>query len=330
MSASHVDDLSSSLSIGISFLLSPFIIFCVFLLARYSGLTLYSIGMSYVVPMKKMIALLLSCFLFLFILGFAAAQHHQSTNSNHGTHVIENNIRIATTQHIQYDTHPFDEIYSSYRIDNDSEYTNNNRRKILDWQDIIPTLEDEDTSDDEIAIEDNRYEDEDINNWQDVSSGEGDSDTEEDNIYFEDNRYPTTSPPSSSPTTSKPITSQPTTSQPTGKPTIISYDPTSYKPLRINVDTRQLQSKLQSNPQRYSYLVNYISTIAATKVATFWSNHLSTIPVSTPIVVTRNECVDTIWPYMNDNEDRHVFVNADLVLYILLDEGPCLTDTPSE
>ena len=280
------------------------------------------------VSIKKMIALLLSCFLFLFVSATAAAaQHHQSTtHNNHWTH-IENNIRVATTQQIQYDTHPFDEIYSSYRIGNASEYKNNDRRKILDWQDIIPTLEDEEgTSDDEvIAIEDNRYE-EDINNWQDV----GGEENKEDNIYFEDNRYPTTSSPSSSPTTSKPITSQPITSQPTGKPTIISYDPTLYKPLRIKVDTRQLQSKLQSNPQRYSYLVNYISTIAATKVANFWSNHLSTIPVSSPIVVTKNECVETIWPYMNDNEDRHVFANADLVLYILLDEGPCLTDTPSE
>jgi len=280
--------------------------------------------------MKKMIALLLSCFPFLFASATAAAQHHQSKthNNHHWTHTIQNNIRIATTQHVLYDTHPFDEIYSSYRIDNDSEYKNNSRRKILDWQDVIPTLEDEDTLDDQIAIEDNRYE-EDINNWQDVSSGKEDN-IEEDNIYFEDNRYPTTSPPSSSPTTSKPITSQPVTSQPSQKPTIISYDPTLYKSLRIKVDTRQLQSKLQSNPQRYSYLVNYISTIAATKVSTFWSQHLSTIPVSNPIVVTKNECVDTIWPYMNDNEDRHVISNADLVLYILLDEGPCLTDTPSE
>ena len=142
-------------------------------------------------------------------------------------------------------------------------------------------------------------------------------------VYFEDNRYPVASPtmhPTSGTPTLRPTTGTPTTLA----PTVISYNPTLYKPLRIHMDSRNLLPKLQSNPNRYSYLVNYIINTAAPKAAQFWSNHLSTIPVESPIVITSEDCPLAFLD--DDTDDYHRFDNTDLVLYLLVDEGPCLRE----
>lgn len=151
------------------------------------------------------------------------------------------------------------------------------------------------------------------------------ADGESDGIFFEDNRYPVTSTPT---TTSLPETTShiPTLNPTTHSPTIISYDPTLYEPLRIEMDSRQLQQMVQSNTQKYESIVSYITDTAAPKAAKFWSDHLSTIPVSGSITVYKDDC-PVSWTD-NDSSEYHTFNNIDLVLYLIIDDGPCLEDDP--
>ncbi len=145
-------------------------------------------------------------------------------------------------------------------------------------------------------------------------------------VFFEDNRYPvstmTPTAAASTETTSRSPSLRPTTQF----PTVISYDASLYEPLRIEIDSRQLQQLVQSNAQKYEYLVTYITETAAPTAATFWSNHLSTIPVSGSITVYQDDC-PVSWTD-NDTSEYHTFSNADLVLYLILDEGPCLEADP--
>jgi hypothetical protein len=155
-----------------------------------------------------------------------------------------------------------------------------------------------------------------------TTTGAGDSNNE---VYFEDNRYPvaSTMTPSSSPeTTSDAPTIIPTTQF----PTMISYDASLYEPLRIEMDSRQLQEMVQSDTSKYEYLVTYITETAAPKAAEFWSNHLSTIPVAGSITVYKEDC-PVSWTD-NDASAYHTFNNADLVLYLIIDDGPCLGEDP--
>jgi len=167
-------------------------------------------------------------------------------------------------------------------------------------------------------------------------------------VHFEDDRHPQeasstsapatlsdpptvmrrpTSSDASSATTLHPTTtttSSPTPGPTTHPPTVIGYDPSLYEPLRIEMDSRNLQVRARSDPQRYSQLVDYIVSVAAPRAAEFWSDHLSTIPVEGSIVVTERDC-PVVW---SDDDDSayHSFEDADLVLYLLVDEGPCLKD----
>ena len=190
--------------------------------------------------------------------------------------------RTAKAKHVQYDSHPFNEVYAT-------QTPQNKRQTQFSWQDVLPggdVLEEED-----------------------------------DNIFFQDNRYPISSP-TESPTTINP-TSNPTQPQPTSPPTIINYNPAIYKPIRITFDDRQLQLKVSEDPYKYTFLVDYITQVAAPKAATFWSNHLSTIPVSGTIIVASTDC-PVIWSDMNDSSEYHTFNDSDLVLYLIMDEGPCI------
>ncbi len=141
-------------------------------------------------------------------------------------------------------------------------------------------------------------------------------------VHFEDNRYPVATV---TPTTS-PESLAPTASPSTHFPTIIHYDASLYEPLRIEMDSRQLQEMVRSNPQKYELLVTYITETAAPEAAAFWSKHLSTTPVSGSITVDKKDC-PVSWT-VNDASEYHTFNNADLVIYLIIDDGPCLGDNP--
>lgn len=133
-------------------------------------------------------------------------------------------------------------------------------------------------------------------------------------IFDASQRYPTTDSPT------PPPTQQPTTPY----PTIISYDPSIYAPLRINVDTSRLQQVVDADSSKYD-IINYLETEAAAKAAEFWSQHLSTIPVQDAIVVTSDDCP---LAFQDSSEYSQSFDDTDLVFYLFADEGPCLGETP--
>jgi len=256
--------------------------------------------------------------------------------------------------------HPF-ESYSSHRLITSSSSSSSSEHQPdikfyqLGWQ------------------ESDSEEEEDDDEGNGESGGEVDREV---SVYFEDNRYPeldpvvtVTIPSTPSPTTSGISTPTPqptttsggvTTATTTSRPTtstdatinniIINYDdPSLYQPLRIQMDTRQLQKKSTLRPQRYANLVEYIINVAAPKAAEFWSDHLSVIPVEGSLVITEEEC-PAIFDYGGDDDDDinhngddndnsngdddnsssessyHTFDNTDLVLYLLIDEGPCRQD----
>lgn len=154
--------------------------------------------------------------------------------------------------------------------------------------------------------------------WQGWGSDDdGNDDTDNDNnIFFQDNRVPL---PTTQPTTDAP------SPQPTVPPTIISYNPALYKPLRITMDSRNLDIFKESRPKKYKDLVDYLTITAAPKAAQFWSNHLSTIPVQGSISITEDDCPVVWWSDNNDSE-THEFTNTDIIIYLLMDEGPCEDD----
>jgi hypothetical protein len=84
-----------------------------------------------------------------------------------------------------------------------------------------------------------------------------------------------------------------------------------------NIDTRRLQS---SEPTFQSYL-----TTAAEQASSFWSQHLSTVPVSSFIEITQESC-----PLAFDypEEQPHSFNESDVIIYLFADEGPCLGESP--
>ncbi|KAL7480684.1 hypothetical protein ACHAW6_006352 [Cyclotella cf. meneghiniana] len=98
-----------------------------------------------------------------------------------------------------------------------------------------------------------------------------------------------------------------------------------YEPLRIHVDTRRLQSVVDGDPSKYD-IVNYLETEAATKAASFWSRHLSTIPVREEIIITPDQCPLAFQG--SENNDVHTFNQTDLVFYLFADEGPCDGESP--
>lgn len=153
--------------------------------------------------------------------------------------------------------------------------------------------------------------------WQ-TGSYDGGSISANIDVYFEGNRYPTTK----SPTTTTP---KPSAERTTPSPTIIKYDPLLYEPLRIHIDTRRLDSLVNSNPSRYAQLIDHLTNRAAPQAAEFWKRHLSTIPVEGEITITANECP---LAFQGGDISAHTFNNTDLVLYLFLDEGPCDGENP--
>jgi hypothetical protein len=177
-------------------------------------------------------------------------------------------------------------------------------------------------------------------------------------VYFVDDRYPTSSSSSSSsssytPTTTSTIpssispTGSPTsTSSPTSSPTAsiaptaLPYDPTYYEPIRIILDGSQLYQLVEYDPGRYAYLVEYVMEIAGWNAARFWSDHLSTIPVEEEIQISGDDCPLAFGTASEGGEEdggsnaadddavNRTYTNADLVIYLLMDDGPCLGENP--
>ena len=143
------------------------------------------------------------------------------------------------------------------------------------------------------------------------------------NVPFEDKRYPDVAPLLTSQLSSSSVPSLQTSPSPYP---INEYLPL-YEPLRIQLDSRRLQPLIESNPKKYASLINHLVTRAMPKAANFWSEHLSTVPVEGSIVVTEEECPLAFLG--NDNgAGTHTFYETDLVLYLFLDEGPCLEEDP--
>jgi leishmanolysin-like peptidase len=141
-------------------------------------------------------------------------------------------------------------------------------------------------------------------------------------VYFEDDRYSPTFAPTAV------LPQQMSTSS---SPTYAINNPNLYKPIRIIVDTSKLIPYIELDPTRYSYLVDYLNTTAGPAASQFWSTHLSTIPVTDTITITNEDC-PLLW---NNNENdettstmSYTFTNADLIIYILIDDGPCLSTNP--
>ena len=108
-------------------------------------------------------------------------------------------------------------------------------------------------------------------------------------------------------------------------PAVVEPDYSSYEPIRIKVDSRRLEPLVESDPDKYADLVDHLVTRAMPRATNFWSTHLSTVPVKGNITVYPEECSQ---PFNNDDAAYHTFDEADLVLYLILDEGPCLGKSP--
>ncbi len=106
---------------------------------------------------------------------------------------------------------------------------------------------------------------------------------------------------------------------------VLEVDYSSYKPLRIYVDSRRLELLVESDPDYYADIVDYMLSKALPKATRFWSDHLSTIPVEGNILIYSEECSQ---PFKNDDSIYHEFKDTDLVLYLILDEGPCVGNDP--
>lgn len=209
---------------------------------------------------------------------------------------VNNNRRTAKVRTLQYGNtsgqgHPY-EMYSSHRLTRIPPHQNEREER----SDEAPPSQ--------LGLR------QDWGSHYDNNDGDDASD-----VYFEGNRYPD---PTQQPPTSHP--SGVPTPHPTLSPTIISYNPSLYKPIRIEMDSRQLQS------HENDYLVYYITTVAAPKAAKFWTDHLSIIPVEGSIVVTNDDC-PVAWSDDDDSE-YHVFESSDLILYLLVDEAPCRREDP--
>eukprot|EP00956_Cyclotella_meneghiniana_P044649 scaffold328635_cov156-Cyclotella_meneghiniana.AAC.1 len=151
-------------------------------------------------------------------------------------------------------------------------------------------------------------------------------------IFDPSQRYPVKKP-SASPTIA------PSVSPSTVAPTFIAYDSSLYEPLRIKVDTRRLQSITTTTTTTYNnspiqqqqsqlFITHLIE--AANKAAEFWSRHLSTIPVASSIQITKDQC-PLAFDLHNDNDDDDgvfTYENGDLILYLFVDEGPCMGEDP--
>jgi hypothetical protein len=95
-------------------------------------------------------------------------------------------------------------------------------------------------------------------------------------------------------------------------------------PFIRHIDTRRLQTLAENNSTTFEFTSHLES--AASKASAFWSQHLSTVPVVTDIEITSEQC-----PLAFDSDgggDWHVFSEADLVIYLFADEGPCLGENP--
>jgi leishmanolysin-like peptidase len=137
-------------------------------------------------------------------------------------------------------------------------------------------------------------------------------------VYFEDDRYS----PTFAPTVLLP---QPMSTS--SSPSSAINNPNLYKPIRIIVDTSKLIPYIELDPTRYSYLVDYLNTTAGPAAALFWSTHLSTIPVTDTITITKDDC-PLLWNNNDDTSTIYTFTNADLIIYLLIDDGPCLSKNP--
>ena len=136
-------------------------------------------------------------------------------------------------------------------------------------------------------------------------------------VYFEDNRYSPTLAPTALP---RPMS--------TSSPTTAIDNPALYEPIRMIVDASKLTPYIELDPTRYSYLVDYLNSTAGPAAAQFWSAHLSTIPVTDSITITKDDC-PLLWNNNDDDETTiYTFTNADLIIYLLIDDGPCLSANP--
>ena len=85
------------------------------------------------------------------------------------------------------------------------------------------------------------------------------------------------------------------------------------------------------DPGSYSRLVDYVSNVAGPAAAKFWGDHLSTIPVEGEegVSVTSDDCPLAFSSSSGgDGANNRTHADADLVVYLLMDDGPCLGDDP--
>ena len=94
------------------------------------------------------------------------------------------------------------------------------------------------------------------------------------------------------------------------------------------------------DPDSYSYLVDHVANVAGPAAAKFWGDHLSTIPVEGGegggVIVTSDDCPLAFSSSSssgggddaNANNNNRTYADADLVVILLMDDGPCLGDDP--
>lgn len=78
-----------------------------------------------------------------------------------------------------------------------------------------------------------------------------------------------------------------------------------------------------------SQFITYLQS-AAEKASSFWSQHLSTVPVSSAIEITFQSC-PLAFEGINDDDDNtsfYTYNDTDIIIYLFVDEGPCLGDEP--
>ena len=123
--------------------------------------------------------------------------------------------------------------------------------------------------------------------------------------------------------------------------------------MRIVLDGTQMYAMATADVGKYGYLVEYVMNVAGRNAANFWSDHLSTIPVEGDMTIYGEDCKDAFMietsPDGEEEEEEgddddddggeeyggdaaftaranRTYANADLVIYLLMDDGPCLVD----
>ena len=110
--------------------------------------------------------------------------------------------------------------------------------------------------------------------------------------------------------------------------------------MRIVIDGTGLVPLATNDPTGYyADLTEYVSGIAGPDASKFWGEHLSTIPVTGELIVSRDDC-PLAWSSSSsssgggsggaekDGNNNQTFVDADLVIYLLMDNGPCTNEDP--